>query len=256
MTNDRVYHYTDTTRLAWILLDWQLDLCGNAVGDYPEPSFLWATTDERGDRTSSAMGREGLVAYRSGLSRAVRITLSAEHFEPWPDITRRFPAWTTEQIARLEAFGRRLGSDPSKWLARAEALSISDALSIETRSYRDSFRWRLLLQPWMVYSIDEETLVIKIGPGVAYASMKITQQTGRRGYLCRALSAADLEEIEGAVRDDSAAFVCEDADTNLVTIAPAGLMRPMLERIDALQASGKDVSPDELRRMIHEADAQ
>jgi hypothetical protein len=47
-----LYHFTDTARLPWILLTRQLEPGRNQVGGYPV-DFLWATTNARGDATST-----------------------------------------------------------------------------------------------------------------------------------------------------------------------------------------------------------
>ena len=97
-----VYHYTDTSRLPWILEDGYLDQCANNVGDYPEPSFLWATTDSRNCKTASSCCGSAKVAYRDGKIRLVRFLLPADAFMKWPEAQEKFPAWTAEHVKRLE----------------------------------------------------------------------------------------------------------------------------------------------------------
>ena len=70
-----VYHYTDTSCLRWILEDGYLDQCANNVGDYPEPSFLWATTDSRNCKTASSCCGSAKVAYPDGRIGLVRFLL-------------------------------------------------------------------------------------------------------------------------------------------------------------------------------------
>lgn len=75
--------------------------------------------------------------YRTGLTALVRLTLHAEDFEPWPDITRRFPQWTSDQIRRLERTAR--GSSPAQWRAREMPLSISRIQGAEAKTYTGSW---------------------------------------------------------------------------------------------------------------------
>jgi hypothetical protein len=139
-----VYHFTDTARLPWILATGELKVVANRVGGYPEPRFLWATTDNRGDR-SAAAGRDG---YRDGHRQLVRFTLAREDFEPWPAVTTQFPNWTPEQIERLEARGRRLGSQPSCWRCRADPLPADRWLLVETKAYTSAWRPRWRAETW------------------------------------------------------------------------------------------------------------
>jgi hypothetical protein len=62
----------------------------NQLGNYPDPDFLWATTNPRGDRTATAFS-----AYRRGDLALVRLTLPEENFERWPEITARYPLHQT-----------------------------------------------------------------------------------------------------------------------------------------------------------------
>src|SRR5262245_7429709 len=114
----KVYHFTDTARLLFILHDGALRPGRNTLGGYPSPEFVWATTDDRGEPSAAGQSH----ADRAGRTRLVRFTLRATDFEPWPDITASYPAWTPEQIARLERSAPR-GSDPSRWQCRVAPLA-------------------------------------------------------------------------------------------------------------------------------------
>jgi hypothetical protein len=130
-----VYHHTDTMRLPWIFVERQLCPSRGAFEDYPRPTFLWATTDECGDRTAALASKEGRMAWRRGWTQIVRFILAGEDFEPWPDICKRFPQWTPQYINRLERSGRAKGASPERWLCRTEPLSPERWLGVETRSY-------------------------------------------------------------------------------------------------------------------------
>jgi hypothetical protein len=49
----RVYHFTDSAHLPWILSDGELRAGANKIGGYPAPEFVWATTEDRGSRTAT-----------------------------------------------------------------------------------------------------------------------------------------------------------------------------------------------------------
>src|SRR5262249_35408585 len=137
-----LYHFTDTARLRWILQSVELRPGANRIGGYPHPDFLWATADVRGSRTASASGY-----YRSGATRLVRFTLRPEDFEPWHSIVKRFPAWTPDQIARLEHAAR--GRDqPALWHCRAEPLPRAHWVEIATRGYTDQGWQKLALDTY------------------------------------------------------------------------------------------------------------
>jgi hypothetical protein len=131
-----VYHFTDTARLPWILSTGELRPGRNAIGKFPSPDFLWATTSDKGDPTAAA----GKRAWREGMTRLVRFTLAAEDFEPWPTVYSRFPQWTPDQVQSLEMTALASGSSPSRWLCRVDPLPADKWLSIETRTYRG--RWQ------------------------------------------------------------------------------------------------------------------
>src|SRR5215203_1119572 len=107
--SDIVFHFTDTARLPWILASGELRPERNRIGGFPDLDFLWATTSPIGDRSASC----GAQDYREGMTRLVRITLHVEDFEPWPQITARFPAWTADHIRQLESAARQ--SSPQDW---------------------------------------------------------------------------------------------------------------------------------------------
>lgn len=179
-----VYHYTDTARLPFILLDGALKPGRNRIGGFPDPEFLWTTTSDAGDRTASA----SMPALREGRTRLVRFTLPAEAFEPWHAIVARIPAWTPDYIARLEraAVGK---SRPQDWRCRLDTLPADRWISIETRSYTDKV-WRPLPTPWAVMPFDEKSYGVQIGAKV-YVSTAVPGPFGSAGYVPVVLDAEE-----------------------------------------------------------------
>ena len=130
-----LYHFTDTIRLPWIMRSGELRPGANRIGGFPDPDFVWATTNESGDRSASGgAGKIGSQAYRAGASRLVRLKLRAEDFIQWGKIGQRYPAWTPDQIARLEAAAKGKSSSDA-WWCRADPLPRSKWVQIDTRSY-------------------------------------------------------------------------------------------------------------------------
>ena len=138
MTAPTVFHFTDTLRLPWILIERQLSPTrGMAAPDYPRPTFLWATTNAAGDRSAASSGDSSYQLWRQGGTLLVRFVLAAEDFTPWAEMQRQSPQWTPEKIARLERNGRKKGSSPEHWQCRTEPLAIDRWVGIETRSYTE-----------------------------------------------------------------------------------------------------------------------
>jgi hypothetical protein len=129
------YHYTDTIRLPWIIESGELRPGTNRIGGFPR-DFLWATTNESGDRTSSAMSPAGLRLWRDGASQLVRLTLNAIDFASFPEITKSCPEWTADHAARLIKAAAAMGEkDTSKWLSRSEPLSLARVVRVEAKSF-------------------------------------------------------------------------------------------------------------------------
>jgi hypothetical protein len=175
-----VYHFTDTARLPWILDAGELKPGANAVGDFPEPEFVWATTCEHGDDTAS--GGRHVGGYRSGDRWLVRFTLRDEDFELWPDITRNYPAWTASHIARLEKRG-----NPALWRARVGPLPRAAWQAIHVRSYQQP-RWEPIPLNTPVYygtmatpAFEGFAKVVKVG-NRDFPSVQMTLADGRTAY--------------------------------------------------------------------------
>lgn len=171
-----VYHYSDTVRLPWILSAGELRSGANAIGGFPAPDFVWATTDKRGSKTAAG----GVQGYRDGRCHLVRFILNIEDFEPWSGIGQRHPTWTPDQIARLEQSGRRRGDDPTTWWCRVEPLPLARSVAIETKAYR-SPNWIALSERTLVAEADGEGLGVVVNDTV-FLSRRGTTERGAVRY--------------------------------------------------------------------------
>jgi hypothetical protein len=66
MPHTKLYHFTNTARLLWIVGAKELRPNCNQIGGFPSPDFLWATTRSQGDRTASGNARLSRAPYVSG----------------------------------------------------------------------------------------------------------------------------------------------------------------------------------------------
>jgi hypothetical protein len=186
-----VYHFTDAGRLPWIVASGELRPGLNRVGTYP-CDFLWATTNPLGDRTATAMVAEG--GYRRGLIPLIRISLSPEGFERWPDVLRHFPNWTRADVARLENGARLMGqNDFSVWRARSLPVPGDQWIAVEGKMWNSKTWHRVdLATACMPY---HEGLAVQFGDTV-YGSMKLPLENGQgQRYGVRRMS---LETWKGA----------------------------------------------------------
>lgn len=179
----KLYHFTGSAHLPWILQSGELRPGRNKIGGYPDPDFLWATANDRGDATASGTSGE---FYRTGRVRQVRFTLDSEGFFPWREVNGRFPAWTKQFRDELEgaAKGR---SDPKEWWCRETPLPLTDAIEIHTRSYSDN-QWRPLTNREVVPMKDDSLsgmwLAILIG-NKTFASKSGVGPQGQSAYEIR-----------------------------------------------------------------------
>ena len=132
-----IYHYTDTSRLPWIIQSGELRPGSNAIGGFPKPDFLWATSDPQGDRTASANRGEH---WRTGRLWHARFVFDSADFVRWTDSRDSLPGWTTDHVRLLEA---TKDAEPAAWWYRTEPISIDECLGLEFRSYT-SKSWRNL----------------------------------------------------------------------------------------------------------------
>jgi hypothetical protein len=137
-----VYHFTDSLRLPWIIRSKQLLPSLNRVSNVPS-TFLWATLNPAGDRSCAAQGTSSAKeAFRRGLTAKVRFTLPGDAFESWSDVSRLYPEWTAEQVARTEALARDRHGESRfiNWRIRREPLDLSQVIACEYRT-PTSDRW-------------------------------------------------------------------------------------------------------------------
>ena len=134
-----LYHFSDTVRLPWIMEAGELRPSQNRIGGFPV-DFLWATSDARGDRTSSAAGADVRDLWRSANVQLIRFTLDTADFDDWEETGRRLGR-TEQQISVLKISAVNLGEpDASKWRCRHRPLGVRNALQVEAKSYV-SGRW-------------------------------------------------------------------------------------------------------------------
>lgn len=179
----RVYHFTDTARLPWIVGAKELRPSRNQIGGFPSPDFLWATTHSQGDRTAA-----GMQAYREGVTALVRLTLFAEDFEPWRAIIARFPQWTIEHVRRLEAAARACGQNFECWRARTERLPLSRVISAEEKTYTGS--WRAIELSYLQHPSNRALRGIILNDKV-YCSHQNAREGYPTGYMAETMPLAD-----------------------------------------------------------------
>ncbi len=139
----KLYHFSDTSRLPWILHTGELRPGANKAGGFPDPEFVWATVDPLGDMTASvARGDE----YMAGKVRHVRFTLAAAAFFPWHEVTARYPQWTPAHVERLR-INTKGRSDPKTWWCCPRPIKVKDCLAVDTKSFRNKSGFRLIPRP-------------------------------------------------------------------------------------------------------------
>jgi hypothetical protein len=166
---DFVYHFTDTAHLPWILRTAELRPGANRIGGYPDPDFVWATINKLGSRKAVGSG----PSYRAGCTQLVRFTLHATDFEPWRRIVQRYPAWTPDQIERLEQSG---GEPSTLWYCRTDPLLRSRWIEIATKAYTNG-TWRSLPMDVAHVSCGDGFLGVVVG-GRPYVSRQVDQGEG------------------------------------------------------------------------------
>ena len=185
-----VYHHTDTARLPWILKDGFLRPGANRIGGFPDPDFLWATTEPQGDMTASADRGQ---CYRTGRARHVRFTLDRTKFFAWAAAPDRHPQWTLGHVARLHAVAKGK-SNPATWWCRSDPLPVAECIAIETRSYVDN-RWLPFDRDSLVFSTSDDLhnqwLSVEVA-GTIFASRKYLSPIGADGFQVGSTKAPPL----------------------------------------------------------------
>jgi hypothetical protein len=175
-----VYHFTDTGRLPFIIRDGFLKPGKSTIGNFPDPDFLWATTQRVGDPSATCQATVGDKGYRDGLTRRVRFTLHADDFIPWR-LAWRKGLWTLTQADALERSGLDMGSNPTHWLCRSELLMRERWLAVETKAWNESAWHSLCLDCSPVRDGDDNRLAMKIR-GKTYRTERIEFGNGRVAY--------------------------------------------------------------------------
>lgn len=178
-----VFHFTDTTRLPWIVETGELRPDKNRIGGLPV-DLLWATTDPNGDKTSSALMGAAKTAYRQGFTQLVRITLPATEFRPWRDVVAELPEWTPAHIATLEQAAAKVGqTDTARWVCRSQPILLSRAVSVHAKSFA-SGRWVQVeaTQDWCIIDDHNQFKRAFVCGGRAYFATRSTLPDGRASY--------------------------------------------------------------------------
>jgi hypothetical protein len=152
------------------------------------------------------MSGPGKNLWHRGATRLVRFTLPAEAFTTLPDILKRFPEWTAEQVTMLKGFAA--GDDVEGWRCRADPLPIGPEIKIDTRSY--SGRWLPLEGRKPISFGDMRGVVID---GVVYLSKRSITESGAAEYaLAEPMPYAAFVEASGAVLEVARADISLPAE--------------------------------------------
>jgi hypothetical protein len=140
-----VYHFTTSMPLPWIV---------SSGGLYPMPGrdvgigyskLIWATAKRAGEKTSSAKFMTQVLkrAWQADMFRIIRFTISAKHFDTWPETVRR-EGWTEREefLLRRDDMWHRFEAGHDLWHCRPTPLSLDDVRNVELRACGD--RWRRL----------------------------------------------------------------------------------------------------------------
>jgi hypothetical protein len=167
-----VYHYTTTVHLPWIIHSGELPPGRTSEGFFPDPDFLWATTNPHIGRTATATNQDAL--YRSGGIFPVRYILPSDESFPWSEALDRNPVWTREHVTVLE--GNRY-AEPQQWFCRIEPLPLSRTLGVEWRRYANP-KWTPVSNDMEILTGPPEMTTLRIGH-MAFLSERV-QEPGRR----------------------------------------------------------------------------
>ncbi|MFG1477558.1 hypothetical protein V5F53_02705 [Xanthobacter sp. V4C-4] len=170
-----LYHFSSTYHLPWIFESGELRPGQNSIAGFPNPDFLWATNEARGDGTCTAHR-----FYKSGRTWLVRFTADAEDFFPWKDITRKSSPWTIAQIARLETLAEGK-SDPADWWCRADPLPLHRVISIEAKSFCASI-WRTVEHNFEVIRVPGKRVLKTTIGNYVFSSSQETGPHGQKSY--------------------------------------------------------------------------
>jgi len=179
MNGKKVYHFTDSAHLPWILSSGVLRASEVKPLGWPA-DLLWATED--GAKEATATGAYG-SHYRSGSVFLVRIELGAEHFFPWPEVMDRLPAWQDKHVNALNTTAREKGSDPSRWWCRDRTVAVGSFLAIHGRTWANG-KWDSV-DPDLIRTAQHGKNWLGVPfRGKTYLSTQIPATYGRTTYVC------------------------------------------------------------------------
>ena len=180
MLTPKLYHFTCTARLPWIIEANELRPYRNQIGGLSSPNLLWATTSSQVEPAAT-----GLEGYREHVVALVRLTLFADDFETWPTMVARLSQSTIEHVRRLEADAGASGQvGVELWRARAEPLPFSRIICVEAKTYTGD--WRTIELPCLQHPSNTALRGIILGDKV-YCSHRL------HGNSCSAKSVSLAE---------------------------------------------------------------
>ena len=133
--DNHVYHFTDTVRLPWIIETGELQPGDNRIGGFPA-DFLWATTDNESDLTSSVAAPLARRSYQQQVTQLVQMKRRGGDFAPWRATVGADPAWAPNHVQRLERAALKLGElGIEAWRCRSSALPLTRAIAFHAKAY-------------------------------------------------------------------------------------------------------------------------
>jgi hypothetical protein len=179
----KVYHFTDTARLPWIIQTGELRPDRHRLGGFPA-DFVWATLNAGGDRTSAAQSGEAKNLYREGTMQLIRITLPGESFVGWREAVAGSVDWTAEHVSMLERAAQTMGEKGiENWRVHLGPLPFSAALAVDAKSYVGG-RWVSITahQDFCVTFRDEPQRRGFVIDNTCYFATRSTTPDGRTRY--------------------------------------------------------------------------
>lgn len=169
-----LYHHTSLGHLPYILLEGALIPTIPQSDEWPK-DFVWATTDERGDRTTGicSHGRDKKVPH-------VRIGLHSDKFAPWQEVADA-AGWDQDTRDQLLQYAHAMGqTDTSGWYACQEKVDLDEVICIEMKTWSS---------PWQPIVLDD--LLAVEDDALTFTAADRSWQTvrkffnGRLHYICK-----------------------------------------------------------------------
>jgi hypothetical protein len=121
-----LYHHTSLAHIPYIIAD--AELVGTRGSALWPVDFVWATTDERGDRTTACC-KPGKRLPR------VRISFADDMFLPWLDAVQERTDWDVTLTQRLIAAADKMGQPHEPWHAAMGPIPLGDMINIEMKNW-------------------------------------------------------------------------------------------------------------------------